>query len=99
MVDHFVGRSIICNHKTLETPLVPEQLGKKPMITCSGNSVNNVECCHCTTRSCIDSRFIRRKVVIKHCDPAHIHSVIITSGFCSPIKGKMFYTCHHSIVE
>ena len=89
MIGHLADRIIIGNDKPIESPLITKQIGQQPAVTRSRNRLYQIKGRHNRGTTSLYSRFIRRKILIKHLDTAHIHRIIITTGLGSAIQGKV----------
>ena len=89
MIGHLADRIIIGNDKPIESPLITKQIGQQPAVTRSRNRLYQIKGRHDRGTTSLYSRFIRRKILIKHLDTAHIHRIIITTGLGSAIQGKV----------
>ena len=59
VVNEFEYAGVVGNHKTVKSPLVPENVGKQPLVCSGRGAVDFVERHHCAAGSCIECRLVR----------------------------------------
>ena len=93
MMHHFIDRSIVRNHESLEVPLFLENILKQISIACCRDTVILIESRHHTQGAGIHTSLVWWQINIPKSAFRHIHSIIITTGQRRSIAGKMLHAC------
>ena len=87
--------AVVGYDKTLEAPLVAQQVGQEPLVACSGHTMHGIESRHDGTCSGINGSLVGLQVLVEHMEIIRIDIVVLSSGFDCSVEGEMLDARHH----
>ena len=95
MARHLHQRLIVGDHKTVESPLLPQHIGEQPAVARGRNAVDKVERSHEAASPGVNSRAVGREITVVHSHAAHVHGVVVLARLDGPVEREMLDASHY----